>query len=136
LHEGWIEILAFNYSIEGSRGSAAAAQRTAPGNLLLVKPMDKSSPEFYLMACNGKIIPEARLEVIHNGIMAMQYRLYDVGVSAVQVLGAGAGNGQKPLEVIALSYGKIEWSYTPVDTNGNPGAETTIGWDLIQNMQA
>jgi type VI secretion system secreted protein Hcp len=142
LHEGWIEILAFNYSIEGSRGSAAggsaaaATQRSAPGNLLLVKPIDKSSPQFYLMACNGKIIPEARLEIIHNGIMMMQYRLSDVGVSAVQVSGVATGNGQKPLEVIALSYGKIEWSYTPVDSSGNLGAEITTGWDLIQNMQA
>jgi hypothetical protein len=49
------------------------------------------------------MIPEARLEILINGIMVMQYLLKDVRIRSVQVLGRGASNGQKPLEGVALS---------------------------------
>ena len=114
-HEGWIDILAFNYSIKGSRSPVAAAQHSQPGNLLLVKPMDQSSPVIYLLASNGEVISDVLLDIIQNGIMVMEYRLHNVVVSSVEVLGPGAGNGQNPVEAITLSYDNIKWRYTPVD---------------------
>lgn len=133
-HEGWIEVLAFNYSINGLRSTVATAQHSKQGDLLLVKPMDQSSPVIYLLASNGEIIDDAMLEIIQNGIMVMKYQLHNVVISNVQVLGAGVGNGQNPLEEITLSYDNIKWRYTSVDkTNRKQGSPIETGWDFNLN---
>jgi type VI secretion system secreted protein Hcp len=138
-HEGWIDILSFNYSIKAPHFQAqaqgeASAERSDLGDLVVIKSLDRSSPQIYLLASNGRMIPEARLEILSNGIMVMQYLLKDVRIRSVQVLGRGANNGQKPLEGVALSYSKIQWSYTPQDESGTPDAEIKTGWDLDRGM--
>jgi type VI secretion system secreted protein Hcp len=139
LHAGWIDVLSFNYSIQGPPTQSqslggASAERSELGDLVVIKPLDRSSPQIYLLACNGQIIPEARLEILSDGIMVMQYLLYDVTIRSVQVLGREASNGQKPLEGIALSYGKIQWSYTPQKPDGTPDASIETRWDLVRAM--
>ena len=138
-HEGWIDILSFNYSIKAPHISAqsyggASAERPELGDLVVIKSLDRSSPQIYLLTSNSQMIPEARLEILSDGIMVMQYLLKDVSIRSVQVLGRGASNGQKPLEGVALSYSKILWSYTPQDQSGNPDAEIKTGWDLQRAM--
>jgi len=134
-HKGWINILAFNYSIKGLRSDTAATQNSGPGDLLLVKPMDRSSPIIYLLAASGQIISQAKLEIMQNGIVTMEYQLDNVMISDAQVIGAGASNGQNPIEAITLTYDNIKWRFVPVDkTTGKQGSPIEAGWDLTLNQ--
>jgi len=135
-HEGWIDVSSFNYSIMGQRAPLSAVQNEAQlsslGDLIVVKSLDSTSPQIYLLACNGDT-RDAQLDIVRNGATVMQYILTNAVVSDVQVLGGGAGYGQKPQEAIALSYSKIEWKYTGSDTSKGPVDKT---WDLVANQEA
>lgn len=138
-HRNWIDVLAFNYSISnpgaGSHAiaGAAASERPALGDLVIVKPMDKSSPKVYLLTSNGDHIPEAKLEILQNGVMVLQYRLNDVTVTSVEAFGKEEVEGWMPLERVSLSYGKIEWSYTKTNEATSVKETVKAGWDLVAN---
>jgi len=138
-HKNWIDVLAFNYSVSnpvaGSHaiGGAAASERAALGDLVFVKPMDKSSPKVYLLASNGDHIPEAKLEILQNGMMVLQYRLNDVTVTSVEAFGKEEVEGWAPLERVSLSYGRIEWSYTKINEASGAGETVKAGWDVVAN---
>jgi type VI secretion system secreted protein Hcp len=138
-HSGWINILAFNFSIKGSRYTAGYWEDSEPehpelSDLVLVKQMDQSSPVIYQLACSGRLLNDnVNLEIIQDGMVVMIYTLSDVVISNVQVIGADLGNGQKPLEVISLSYGKITWKYGSADKTGKATNPIEAGWNLFGN---
>ena len=48
--------------------------------------------------------------------------------------GASAGDSGFPSEIVALSYGKIKWTYTQQKrADGAAGGNVTAGWDLTTN---
>ena len=62
----------------------------------------------------------------------MQYKLTDVLVTGVAV--EGDVTQPRPAETVTLDYGKIQWTYTPIDPGtGTAGTNITTSWDLMAN---
>jgi type VI protein secretion system component Hcp len=66
-------------------------------------------------------------------MMVLQYKLKDVMVTSVEVLGSNAGKGELLLERISLNYGRIEWSYVKINEASGVGEVVTAGWDVTAN---
>jgi type VI secretion system Hcp family effector len=125
-----IKLFGFNYSIEGSEPGALQ-----PGVLQVVKPIDRFSPQLYQLACNGKTLPYAELEIFYKDQSKMDYMLYDAVINSVLVLGGGVDKGQTPKEAITLKYNRIVWTYTPYDEKtGSQEAEISAEWAWGQPM--
>ncbi len=128
-------MLSFNYGIRnppqyGVSGSGLVAGRSQFGDLVITKMLDRASPQLYLMASNGKHIPEARLEVVRGGNLVLRYRLSDVTVGTVETASEAADG---ILDKVSLKYGKIEWTYSTQDPTGRLSGEIKAGWDLTAN---
>jgi type VI protein secretion system component Hcp len=66
----------------------------------------------------------------------MEYKLTDAMISGVNVGGASHGDGGVPIEEVSLVFGKIDWKYTVIGTDGKAAGNVAAGWDLKANKKA
>lgn len=143
-HKEWIEVLEYQYGLsqqslgQTSAGGGRGAGKADFKDFVLFKLVDKASPDLALYCANGKIIPKVTLDLqmaagkSHNQAKVV---LTNVMVSSVHVTGSPKGDSARPQEVVALSYGKVVWTYTPVTHKGDKGTEIKQGWNLEENKQ-
>jgi len=135
-HTGWIDVLSFSWgaSHSSSTGAGSGAGKVSFNDLRIVKEIDKSSPQSFLNAAEGKYILSGVLELVRpDGQVFMDYKLTNVIVSAVQILG-GTSSSDRPMEQVTLNFTKIEYDYTPYSASGTPGTTVIAGWDLSANQ--
>jgi type VI protein secretion system component Hcp len=48
----------------------------------------------------------------------------------------GVRTGDDPAESISMTYGKIEFDYTQLKSDGSSGGSSDAGWDLKNNKAA
>lgn len=145
-HKEWIEVLSYSHGVsQASSGSAStgggrSAERCNHSDFSIVKALDKASPKLALACCNGTHIKEVKLELCRaagDKTKYMEYKLSDAIVSSVRPGGAAQGGETLPLEEVAFSYGKIEWTYTATDPKtGKASGDVKANWDLTANKGA
>jgi type VI secretion system secreted protein Hcp len=119
-------------TMAGGGGSASKSQFTP---VTLFKTIDQTTPELFLACALGKVIKSATISAVSdNGQTApvtfFQIVIKNVIVSSVNDDGSDSDGGTPFLETIALSYGQIEWLYTPV----SGGLQTLGGFDVKRNI--
>ena len=63
----------------------------------------------------------------------MTYFLTNAMVSSVHPSGS-AGAADRPTETVSFSFDSIEWTYTPMGTDGKAGSKIgPMGWTLDKN---
>ncbi len=143
-HEGEIEVLDFHWSVAqphagaASGGGAMRTERAHFGDLSVYKAIDSSSPALAHACSSGLHLSSAVLQLCRAGGEAqiyMKYSLSDVVITAVRT--GGRGYGEKiPLEEISLSYGQIEWEYSPTKvTSGRAEGRLVKNWNLKTNRE-
>lgn len=142
-HKEWIEILSFDHHIEQPASSTASsvggatAERVNHGTFNFVHQLDKATPKLLEACCTGKHIKEVTIEFCRAGgdkVKYMEIKLEQVLISSVADSGSASGNSGFPTEVVALSYGKIKWTYTQQKReDGSAGGNVSSGWDLTAN---
>jgi len=141
-HTGWIEVLSYSHGLSQpatarSAAGSAAGERCNHQDFSIVKVLDKTSPKLALWCCNGKHIPEVKLELCRaTGAKQkyMEYRMEDVIVSGVRPGGSAHGGETLPLEEVSFNYGKITWAYTETDhETGASKGDVRANWDLKTN---
>lgn len=140
-HKDWIEVVSYNHKIEQPASSTASsvggatAERVNHGTFNIVHQLDKATPKLLEACCTGKHIKEVVFELCRAGgdkIKYMEIKLEQVLISRVDEVGASEGGF--PTETIALSYGKIKWTYTQQKrADGSAGGNVSAGWDLTTN---
>jgi type VI secretion system secreted protein Hcp len=140
-HKDWIEVVSYNHKIEQPASSTASsvggatAERVNHGTFNIVHQLDKATPKLLEACCTGKHIKEVVFELCRAGgdkIKYMEIKLEQVLISRVEEVGASEGGF--PTETIALSYGKIKWTYTQQKrADGSAGGNVSAGWDLTTN---
>ena len=141
-HKGWIDVTSYCHSVAQTVNWTDPGDRTAGhsqhADFAFAKLLDKASPKLALYCCNGRVISSVTLELCRDdaaGRRFMQYKLTDVLVTGVAVEGDVAQ--PRPAETVTLDYGKIEWTYTPIDPDtGTAGTNITTSWDLMTNKGA
>lgn len=134
-HKESIEIESFSW---GATNSGSAAKVI---NLVLGKPIDKSSPKLFLACAKGNHIPQAIITVRKTNPSGgktdyYQITLTDILVSSYQ---SSAGEGQSgggggaggtavaaPTDRISFYPIKIKMSYTRLDETGEPMEEPVV----------
>jgi|GEM_PF-2936101 len=86
----------------GDSLSGAATGRRSHNPFVVTKQMDSASPKLYQACASGQHFKEVDVDLVSTG---GHYRLFDVLVASDHTSG-----GDKPMETIAFSYGKIEWA--------------------------
>ena len=142
-HKNWIELRSFSWGVSQPASIASSTGGLTAGradfkDFSVTKLLDKASPNIYLYCASGKHIPKVTIEFcLATGEKHpfMKYVMEDVIISSAAPGGQATDEEVRPLETVALNYGKIEWEYTPVDYTGKKGATVKQGWDLEANKQ-
>ncbi|WP_263771380.1 Hcp family type VI secretion system effector [Propionivibrio soli] len=142
-HKEWIEVVSYDHQIEQPASSTASsvggatAERVNHGAFNFSHLMDKATPKLLEACCTGKHIKEVTIEFCRAGgdkVKYMDVKLEQVLVSRVSQGGTTANESGFPVENVALSYGKIKWTYTQQKrADGSAGGNVSAGWDLTAN---
>lgn len=140
-HKGEIEVLSWSWgaSQQGTFGSGGGggAGKVTVSDIVFTKFMDKASPLLFLHCATGKHIPSAQLTLRKAGEQQLEYHkviLTDVLISSYQSGGSGGGD-ERPVDNIALNFGKIEIEYSPQNEKGTLEAAVKSGYDLKLNKK-
>ncbi|MCB9897640.1 MAG: type VI secretion system tube protein Hcp [Planctomycetes bacterium] len=144
-HKDWIEILSFSHGLfqqssgSMSSGGGAGAERCDHSPFTIVKQLDKASPLIALKCCSGEHIKNVTVSLNRAGgdkVQYMEYKLTDVLITSYQPGGSAGGSSSLPVEEVAFTYGKVEWTYTQQKlADGTGGGKVAAGWDLKSNKK-
>jgi type VI secretion system secreted protein Hcp len=131
-HEGEVTVLSWSWATTQSRTAAGGgAGKVQLTDLIFTKQIDSASPRLIESLTTGKHIREVILFVAAPGgsnSAFLRIRLTDVFVSSVKASGA-LGSNSLPTEEVALNFAGIEYTVTPQDRSGRPGAPVTVKFD-------
>lgn len=131
-----IRIVAFENEVIAPRDAASGLPtgKRQHKPLTVTKPIDKASPMLYNALLTGETIPSIELAAGNPAARSGGYlkiRLENVKVAGITARsgGAGASDDRLPMEEIALSYGKITWTWAD-------GTEYTDNREAARSGQA
>jgi len=143
-HKEWIEVLSYSHgasqpsSGRTSSSGGHSAGRVDLADFVVTKYLDKSSPKLALACCNGEHIKEISVELCRaTGEKGryMEYKMSDVIVRSVSPAGSGGEQNPLPVEQVAFSFNKIEWTYTEYGADGKKKGDIKTGWDAAANKK-
>jgi type VI secretion system secreted protein Hcp len=138
-HKGEIELM--SYSFGGTNpGSFSSGGGGGTGKVVLAdfhftKFVDKSSAKLFTSCCTGEHLKKATLVCRKAGKEQQEFLtvvMSPVLVSSYQ-LGGHGGSDEKPIDQLALNFGKIEFKYKEQKPDGSLGGEIIGGWDVTTN---
>jgi type VI secretion system Hcp family effector len=143
-HEKWIEIESWNWGVEqptsggSSTAGAITSQRVTHMPFVFTCKLDSAYVKLLKASCQGKHLKEAKVELLRatgdgNSSLYMQFVMKDLIISRVHS-GSAPDSTSLPLVTVELTYGQIEWTYTPMDhATGKPQGKITAGHNLQTN---
>lgn len=139
-HKDEIELVSFSWGVSnptlvaaGGGGAAGKAQFT---DFEVAAPVSLASPKLFLACASGQHIKEGTLVVRKSGEAQVEYlkfKLSDILVSSYQE--TGNNEEDRPLDVVAFNFAKVEMTYTSYDATGKARAVETASWDLKQGKK-
>ena len=128
----WIDVLSFSYGVtqasSGSGHGGGGAGKVSSYELSVLVPLDQSMPLLVADSLDGKVAKTAELDVVKGNSEFLQYKLADVIITSIHE--EGHGGDERPVEQIDLRFTKIEWDYTPVNSDGSPGQTVSATGEL------
>jgi len=133
-YPGWIGVSSYAHRL-----GVAPPEDLVPGHfgdLVITKQVDRASPLLALRCAENARIASGKLEFFKVAVDAVRFyaiELWGVRVRSVdqQRTKGETTLGDLVLETVALSYERIQWSYTQVTPLGETGAQYTAYWDSI-----
>ncbi|HEY8747136.1 MAG TPA: type VI secretion system tube protein Hcp [Tepidisphaeraceae bacterium] len=134
-HKDWIQVESMSAPIhrsipEGAKDQQRARGDTTLGDVVIVRPLDKSSTKLQEACASGKFYADAEIHLCTTVKGKQQpylkYLLKNVIISSYSFHGNGSGS-PTPSEELTLAFTGVEWNYSVVDpatgdTKGNvPG---------------
>jgi type VI secretion system secreted protein Hcp len=120
-------------------GSGGAGGEAALSEITFTKSMDNSSVELLKRVCTGKVIPTTEITWTKSSgdgeVEFYKVKLTDSLISSYSTSASGGlGDNVTPMESFSLAYKKIEFSYTPQNNDGTPGAAIEGNWSVEKAM--
>jgi type VI secretion system secreted protein Hcp len=140
-HVGWIEILSWQHgftqpSTPVRASSGATVEKANHTDITFTKYLDKATDAILSTCWTGKQLPTAVLECYRSDGDANPVKYLQIDMEKVIVSGYGisGGGGDHPAENIALSYGKVTYTYLDQKkADAQAGAAKPVSHDLITN---
>lgn len=141
-HEKWIEVLSWSFGVTnpttiGSSTGGAGAGKASFQDLHFVQNSQSSSPKLLQALARGDHLKSALLTFVKgesNPVEYLKIKLEDVLVSSFQAGGAEGSNNDLPSESVSLNFAKIEWNYTPQNSDGTTVAPIVFPFDIRANQ--
>ena len=139
-HKGEIEVQSWTWGESNpgapAVGGGAGAGKVQMGDLSVIAPFSKASPNLLLACAMGKHLKSAVLSGRRAGGKQadfLTFSLADVLVSSYQT---GAVETDVPAtDAVALSFSRIVVEYKEQKADGSPGASVKAGWDRKTNKR-
>ena len=143
-HDKWIEVESVSArmdlapaSVAGSGGTARSSADLAHDTFVLTKTVDKSSAKLSEAVCSGKVFPKVEIHMTasYGGSRAtyLKYELTNVRITSYSVGGA-AESTDRPMEEIALNFGKVKVTYTE-DGGKSKGKGAAQSYNVAQREE-
>lgn len=142
-HKDWMEILSFSHSFAQptsptrSTAGGGTVERATHSDFSVAKYLDSASDDIIKQCWAGKTIAKGQLQAYRSdgettkAALYLQVEFESLVVSNYSISG---GAGDIPSENVALSYGKITYSYFPQsEKDGKPGTKEQAFCDLMEN---
>lgn len=144
-HKDWVMIQSYEHGITQP---ASVTQKTAGGRsaeavqfeeFRITKLVDAASPKLYEACCKGTHIPEVTIELWRAGGDPLKYfeiKLKEVLISGVDQHGTPTGDSKFPTEVVRMTFGAVQWTYTKQKPDGTAGGNVAAKWSVAQGAAA
>lgn len=144
-HKDWVMITKYDHEIAQP---ASVTQKTAGGRsaeavqfneFRIHKLVDAASPKLYEACCKGTHIKEVVIELWRAGGDPLKYfeiKLKEVLISGVHQIGDPTGDTKFPQELVAMTFGAVEWTYTKQKPDGTAGGNIAAKWNVSQGAAA
>jgi type VI secretion system secreted protein Hcp len=141
-HADEIELMSWSWGSSQSGSTRGIGGLTAGKvnvqDLTFTKLVDAATPNIINAVCAGSHFPLALLtceKSAGNGKKPVQYlkiKLRDVLVSSHSC--GGSVGSDTHTETITLNFGAVETTYTPMNSDGTPGAAKPVAWDVVKGI--
>lgn len=130
-HEAEIEILSWQFGMERSLDPKSRKGSGAPAfdSLVVVKLVDKASPQMMTSFATGDLLSRATLAVRREPSQGDWLTIDLNEVQITNVTDFGPGNSL-PLEQITLNYGKISVTVKEINPDGTLGNSWDFEWTI------
>jgi type VI secretion system secreted protein Hcp len=132
-YRGWILVNSFSTGIttktSSNTGSGGGASKPMCEPLVLIKPLDSTSPELALAAATGKHLATVTLAALSGGNDHEFLRFVLKNATVTSVLFGGDNVSSSRTETLTISAQQIQISSTPQSNDGATGATTTTDID-------
>jgi len=139
-HRGEIDVLSWQWGVtnpgSAHAGGGAGAGKANVQDLVFTKWIDKSSPDLWLAACNGKHWPQATLVVRKAGETPLEY--LTISLSQVMVSGVntrGVDEDDRLTETVSLNFASVKLDYVEQTARGGAGAKPSMHWNIAENAR-
>ena len=124
-HKEWMEVSSFQEGVSSTSvvGIGAGSGKAIFQDLKIVKHIDRSTPQLYLMAASGRHLSSASLDLVTNEKLSFTITLNDVAITSVTNT-MQDGNVQ---EEVHISFAGITFEVRENNVS------TKSGWDLRNN---
>lgn len=131
-HVNQIDVMSWSWGASSSAGGPRGAGRALAQPLVIAKRCDVASVRLWAACGSGELFPSATLYVLATSgaqtRVALEIKLTNVSVASCNVNGQGSSGACE--EQVALSYGKIEWTYPTQSPTGGVGQPIKGSWDV------
>ncbi len=132
-YHGWISVNSFSTGIttptSANGGSGAGASKPMCEPLVLIKPLDSTSPELALAAASGKRFATVTLAALSGGNDHEFLRFVLKNATITSVLFGGDSVSSSRTETLTISAQQLQISSTPQSADGSTGASSTTDID-------
>lgn len=140
-HEKWIEILSWSHSFSqpttAVRASAGATvEQCAHSDVSCTKYLDMATDAILHKCWSGKLLKVATVDCFQSDgdNQPTKYLMIEMDKVIVSSYSISAGAGDKPMENLSLSYGKVKYTYIDqTKDKGTAGGAKPISHDLTIN---
>lgn len=135
---GWIDITSISFGVSSIIPQGGGTPKGTSADLVIIKRLDRSSPQLFLNSLTGTPIASAILEFTANtsaGTNVLFYRitLENVTVNKIDSTGIPAAADTRPSETLSLGFEKIKLEYYYVDSKGIATAIPPVTWNFSTN---
>jgi len=141
LHRDWIAVTAVGWGHQMMGGDTrmaaggAVAGRPQFQPMTISKLLDSASPMLAQMLAEGRPIPRMTLElVMQPGLSPFAKVDLENALAVSYAVEGAAGPQTRPTEKISFNFGKIIWTVTSFDLNGQPRGEVRGAWDIMRGV--
>ncbi len=140
-YPGWIEAIYFDTGLRQkisptvSSAGGASVGRADFDDFFFSKQFDKASPKLALACAEGAHVDNVIIDLCRAGSAKMKYMTYKLSNCIISNVTTKV-NGDFPIELVKINFGKIEWSYIKQNRSGGGAAgQIATGWDLQRNCK-